>query len=72
ALLSSATVLFILTMLYTVIWILLLKKENQYQTLNDLSGLLIAGFTTALLQIALMDLGRYLLTGTWKGFPIGQ
>lgn len=72
ALLSSATILFILTMLYTVIWILLLKKENNYQTLNDLSGLLIAGFTTAILQIALMDLGRYILTGTWKGFLIGQ
>jgi|YNPMSStandDraft_1061717.scaffolds.fasta_scaffold36005_2 uncharacterized membrane protein len=71
ALLSSATVLLILTMLYTVIWILLLRKDNHYQTLNDLSGLLIAGFTTALLQIALMDLGRYILTGTWKGFPSG-
>lgn len=71
ALLSSATVVTILTMLYTVVWILLLGKENKYQTINDLATILLAGFTTALLQIALMDLGRYILTGTWEGFPLG-
>jgi len=29
---------------------------------------LVAGFATALSQIAVMDIVRYLLTGTWKGF----
>lgn len=71
ALLSSATVLTILTMLYTVVWVLLLRKENEFQSINDLAGVLLAGFTTALLQIALMDLGRFILTGTWEGFPLG-
>jgi len=50
---------------------LLRKKENMFQNLSQLSGYLAAGFTTALLQIGIMDLGRYILTGTWAGFFSG-
>jgi len=71
ALLSSASVLILLGMIYTIVWVLLRKKENMFQNLSQLSGYLAAGFTTALLQIGIMDLGRYILTGTWAGFFSG-
>jgi hypothetical protein len=32
---------------------------------------LTGGFGLALLQIALLDFGRYALTGTWDGFHLG-
>ncbi len=68
--LSSLTVLLMLAIIYTIIWIMLLKKENQAYNLKHIWWLLLLGFDTALLQIALMDLGRYWLTGTWGGFSL--
>jgi uncharacterized membrane protein len=71
ALLSSATVLLILSMIYTMIWLMIFKRDNSIHNLKQLWLPLTAGFTTALMQIALMDLGRFALTGTWKGFFAG-
>lgn len=71
ALLSSATVVILLGMIYTIVWVLVRKKENAFQSLNQMTGYLAAGFATALLQIGIMDLGRYLITGTWAGFFSG-
>ncbi|MDR3573764.1 MAG: DUF2085 domain-containing protein [Anaerolineaceae bacterium] len=68
ALLGSATVMLILGMIYTVIWLMLFKQENKYHHLKEVWLPLTAGFTTALIQISIMDWGRYALTGTWKGF----
>jgi uncharacterized membrane protein len=67
-LLSTAGLLVLLTLLYSVIWILIRKKENRFQRLADLGWWILAGFGTALLQIALIDAVRYLLTGTWSGY----
>lgn len=67
-LLSTLGLLTLLTLLYTVIWILITKKENSFQITRDLGWWIIAGFGTALLQIALIDGIRYLLTGSWSGF----
>jgi uncharacterized membrane protein len=68
AILSSITVLLVLTLVYTVVWTMALKQDNRFHSLRQISPLLLAGFTTALLQIAVMDGGRFLLTGTWEGF----
>jgi uncharacterized membrane protein len=68
AILGSMTVLLVLTLVYTVVWTMLLKQENRFRTLREMWPLLLAGFTTALLQIAVMDGGRFLITGTWGGF----
>lgn len=68
ALLSSLDVLIILTLVYTIVWVMILKRENAYVTLKELWVPLVAGFAVAVLQIAAMDYGRYLLTGTWLGF----
>jgi len=68
AILGAMTVLLVLTLVYTVVWVMLLKQENRSHTLKDAWPLLLAGFITAFIQIALMDGGRFWLTGTWEGF----
>ncbi len=71
ALLSAAGVLMLLTMIYTMLWIIVLRRENQYTSWREFSTFLIAGFGFSVLQILLIDLGRYFITGTWDGFHIG-
>jgi uncharacterized membrane protein len=71
ALISSATVLAILTAIYTIVLTLITKRDNHIHNINELAPLLIAGFGIAILQIGVMNLGRFILTGTWEGFPIG-
>jgi uncharacterized membrane protein len=68
ALLSSLDVLIILSLVYTIVWVMILKRENAYMNLKELWVPLVAGFALAVLQIAIMDYGRYMLTGTWDGF----
>ncbi len=71
ALISAAGVVLILTMVYGMAGVLLLKIENRYEHWTQLPGLAAAGFGLALLQIGLMDAARYWLTQTWGGFPLG-
>lgn len=67
-LLSTGGLLVLLTLLYSVIWILVFRKDNSFKSLADLGWWVLGGFGTAMLQIALIDGLRYLLTGTWSGF----
>jgi hypothetical protein len=68
AILSALTVLLVLTLVYTVVWTMVLKQDNRFRSLREMWPLILAGFTTALLQIGVMDAGRFFLTGTWEGF----
>ena len=68
-LISTGGLLILLTVLYSVIWILIRKRENSFTSWKELIWWGIAGFSSALLQIALIDLARFILTGTWSGFP---
>lgn len=70
AIISSFGVLLILTMVYSMVWIMLLRKDNFAHRMQQLVLPLIAGFGVALLQIAVLDAIRYWLTGSWSGFPI--
>ena len=70
ALISAGGVLLILSMVYTLLWLIALKSENRYTHARQIITPLVGGFTMALLQIALLDLGRYALTGTWEGFHV--
>ena len=67
-LVSTGSLMFLLTVLYSVIWILVRKRENSFSSWKDLIWWGIAGFSSALMQIALIDLVRFMLTGTWSGF----
>ena len=66
---STGSLLLLLTVLYSVIWILLKKRENSFTSWKELIWWGVAGFSSAMMQIALIDLVRFILTGTWSGFP---
>ena len=68
AILSSLNVLIVLGMIYTIVWAMVLKRENVFTVFSQTWVLVLFGLTTALLQIGLMDYGRFWLTGTWGGF----
>jgi hypothetical protein len=68
AVLSALTVPVILSICYAVLWVIILHKENQYASVKQAWTPLLAGILTAMLQIGLIDLLRYQLTGTWAGF----
>lgn len=68
ALLSAAGIILVLSMVYLVVWIMLTKRENHFQSYRGLWMPLLTGFLTAMIQIALLDAGRFWLTGTWAGF----
>ncbi|RME06942.1 MAG: DUF2085 domain-containing protein [Anaerolineae bacterium] len=70
SLLSAASVLLILTMAYTMVWLTLTRRENCFERLGQMSLPLAAGFTLGLLQVAALDVVRYWLTGTWDGFHL--
>jgi len=70
-LISSLGVIMLLTMVYTMVWLLVLKYENRIHNLVGLTLPLMGGFAFSLVQIGLLDLGRFLLTGTWDGFHLG-
>ena len=71
ALISAAGVIVLLSMVYSMVWIMIFRAENRYSHFYQLLLPLTGGFTLGLIQIGLFDLGRFLLTGTWDGFHIG-
>jgi uncharacterized membrane protein len=70
ALIGAASVLTLLTMVYSMVWVMIFKRDNTYTQFRELSIPLLAGFITALVQIGAVDLVRYLWTGTWSGFSL--
>ena len=68
ALLSSATVLLILGLIYTIVWVMIFKKDNSFNQLSEVTGYLALGYGTAILQILVIDILRLLVTGNWNGF----
>jgi hypothetical protein len=71
ALISSGVVLLILMMIFTIMILMIFRKENSYQHLAQAIFPLLAALFLAILQIAIIDIGRYLLTGTWGEIPFG-
>lgn len=70
AILSTGTVIIILGMVYTLLWSIILNKENTLEKLKEGWTFYLLGVICALLQIGLMDLIRMSLTGSWSGFQI--
>ena len=60
---SIVTVVVIITLLYTIFWIILLKKENSFTKWSSLGLFLTAGFATAMLQITLLNMLRQWVIG---------
>lgn len=70
AVLSALTAPIVLGMCYALIWVMIIKMENRYTSYKQAWIPLLAGFTTAMVQIGLIDLLRYQITGTWAGFSL--
>jgi uncharacterized membrane protein len=70
SILSAIGVLVMLTMLYSMILVIVFKRENKIENIRELIPWLLLGFIVGLLQISAIDLGRFLLTGTWDGLHL--
>ena len=70
SLMSAVSVFVLLTLIYTMVLVMLFKKENTFDSLKQLIFPFMGGFIIALLQIGAIDLVRYLLTGGWGGFNL--
>lgn len=70
AILSALTIPVILGMCYALFWVIIFRKENSFTRFKHAWVPLLAGLTTAMLQIGLIDLLRYRFTGTWAGFQL--
>lgn len=68
AVLSALGVVTIMTLIFTVVITSLLRRENKSHTLVDALPLLMLGVTGSLVLIGLIDLLRFMATGTWDGF----
>ena len=72
AIISVLGVWLLLTMVYGMLWVMLMGQDNQYTKLRQLWLPLVAGLTIALIQTAAIDALRFWLTGTWGAFPLGK
>jgi len=71
AILSILGVLTLLILVFSMVWLLIMRQENIFDSLTQMWMPFLAGTTLALLMITAIDLLRLKLTGTWGGFPLG-
>lgn len=69
--LSVLGVLALLVMVFSMVWLLIMRQENDFNSLKEMWMPFLAGTTLAFLMIGAIDLLRFQLTGTWAGFPLG-
>ena len=69
AFISTFGVLALLTMVFSIVWIMVMKEDNSYDHLRQLWLPALAGLTLAFLLVLSIDLFRFNLTHTWQGFP---
>jgi uncharacterized membrane protein len=67
ALVSAGGVLLLLTLVYTLLWMRIFLKENQFTKISQTARYIIAGFMIAMIQIALFDMIRFIITRSWNG-----
>ena len=69
AILSTLGVLALLTMVFSIVWIMIMREDNVFDRIPQLWLPAMAGLTLAFLLILGIDLFRFALTHTWQGFP---
>jgi uncharacterized membrane protein len=70
AVISALGVWLLLTLVYTIVWVMLMGQDNKFGNVRQLWLPLVAGFTIAMIQTFAIDLLRFWLTGTWGGIPL--
>jgi uncharacterized membrane protein len=71
AILSALGVLGLLVIVFSMVWVLIMRQENEFTSLKQMWLPFLAGTTLAFLMITAIDLLRFQLTGTWGAFPLG-
>ncbi len=69
ALLSAFGVLTLLTCVNSMLVVMIVRRENVVDTWREAIIPLLAGFTVSLIQVGVIDIVRYVLTGTLGGLP---
>ncbi len=69
AFISTFGVLALLTMVFGIVWIMVMKEDNSFERIRQLWLPALAGLTLAFLLVLGIDLFRFSLTHTWQGFP---
>lgn len=67
ALVSAGGVIALLSMVYMIVLLHLFKRVNKSGKLSQVGMPLLGGFFITMLQIAIFDLIRFIITGTWSG-----
>jgi uncharacterized membrane protein len=70
AIISPLGVLGLLTMVFSIVWLMIMRQDNTLVNFRELWFPVLAGFTLTMLMILGIDLFRLQLTGTWGGFPL--
>jgi len=71
AIISSLGVVLLLTMVYTIVWVMITGQENKFTKIRYMWLPILAGFTITMIQTFGIDMLRFWLTHTWGGFPLG-
>jgi len=71
AIISVLGILSLLSMVFSMVWVMIMRQENTFDKLTQMWMAFLAGGTLAFLMITIIDLLRFKLTGTWGGFPLG-
>ncbi len=61
----------LLTLIFSVVWMMIMKEESTFTSLREMWIALTAGLTLALIMLIVIDLLRLKMTGTWGAFPLG-
>jgi uncharacterized membrane protein len=69
AYISALGTLSLLVIVFTILWIMIMKQDNAFESPRQLWLAFASGLTLALLLILSIDLLRLQFTGTWGGFP---
>jgi uncharacterized membrane protein len=69
SIISSLGVVSLLTMVFSIVWIMVMQQDNAFEHMRQLWLPAVAGLTLAFLLILGIDLFRFNLTHTWQGFP---
>jgi hypothetical protein len=69
AYLSALGTLSLLVIVFSILWIMIMRQDNTFESPRQLWLPLLSGFTLAILLVLGIDLFRLQLTGTWNGFP---
>ena len=72
AIISALGVWLLLTMVYGMVWVMIMGQDNHFTKLRHLWLPLLAGLTIAMIQTAAIDALRFWLTGTWGAFPLSK